>query len=94
MKKYLDQVRHSLSIEASIEVANSKDMESLNLNRQAMLMLIAVIHRAVIRHDSPFASVKDNILFNIKIMGCSTLERLLTNERGISMHMIGDLLSV
>ena len=92
MKKYLDQVRHSLSIEASIEVANSKDMESLNLNRQAMLMLIAVIHWAVIRHDSPFASVKDTILFNIKIMGCSTLERLLTNERGISMRMIGELI--
>ena len=75
-----------------MEVAETRNVKALQFNREAMLILIAVIHRAVLRHHSPFSSVKDTVLFNIQVLGCTKLERLLSGGKGISMRLIGEII--
>ena len=94
IKYFLDGLAHhsNTSIQKSLELSRSAGDIALENNKKAMLMLIAITHRAIIRRDSPFSSVKDTVLFNIHHLQCDTLKRLLSGESGVSQRLIGELI--
>ena len=63
-------------------------------NFTAMSMLLAQLHRIIKRRDSPFASLKDTVDFNINVLGVEILKCLLNSDgRGISHGSINNMIN-
>ena len=91
MKLFINSTREKSAIEISLVMGQTNNVKTLQLNKEAMLMLIAIVHRSVMLHQSPFSSVKDTVLFDIKQLECTKLQRLVDQDSGISMRRIGEI---
>lgn len=79
------------TIDNTLKILNNN---AIVMNQKGMLQLCSMLHRIIKRRDSPYSSLKDAVLFSIKILECHSLKHILTKElKGVSHRKIEEMIA-